>query len=164
MPSRIRRTSLTRVRGALNGYQKGRCFYCRAETALAATDVDHFFPWVLKERGEMPDGDGVWNLVLACRACNRGERGKFAAVPSPRLVGRLDVLTLRVSILAAIASPRASCRHQSSNPYCRNGRGRPDRHWPGDVGHIIVSQVQLARCRRVIGRKAGAFAAVEPDP
>ena len=87
--SRIRRTSLTRVRGALNGYQKGRCFYCRAETALAATDVDHFFPWVLKERGEMPDGDGLWNLVLACRACNRGERGKFAAVPSPRLVGRL---------------------------------------------------------------------------
>ena len=86
---RIRRTSLTRVRGALNGYQKGRCFYCRAETPLAATDVDHFFPWVLKERGEMPDGDGVWNLVLACRACNRGERGKFAAVPSPGLVARL---------------------------------------------------------------------------
>jgi hypothetical protein len=86
---RIRRTSLTRVRGALNGYQKGRCFYCCAETPLAATDVDHFFPWVLKERGEMPDGDGVWNLVLACRACNRGERGKFAAVPSPGLVARL---------------------------------------------------------------------------
>lgn len=86
---RIRRTNLTRVRGALNGYQKGRCFYCRTETPLAATDVDHFFPWVLKERGEMPDGDGVWNLVLACRACNRGARGKFAAVPSPRLVARL---------------------------------------------------------------------------
>lgn len=86
---RIRRTALTRVRGALNGYQRGRCFYCRAETPLAATDVDHFFPWVLKERGEMPDGDGVWNLVLACRACNRGARGKFAAVPSPSLVARL---------------------------------------------------------------------------
>ncbi len=86
---RIRRTSLTRVRGALNGYQRGRCFYCAAEVPLAATDVDHFFPWVLKERGEMPDADGVWNLVLACRGCNRGERGKFAAVPSPRLVARL---------------------------------------------------------------------------
>jgi len=86
---KIRRTSLTRVRGALNGYQKGRCFYCRAETPLEATDVDHFFPWVLKGRGEMPDCDGVWNLVLACRACNRGERGKFAAVPSPGLVARL---------------------------------------------------------------------------
>lgn len=29
-------------------------------------------------------------LVLACTGCNRGERGKFAAVPSPRLVARLD--------------------------------------------------------------------------
>ena len=86
---RIRRTNLTRVRGALNGYQRGCCFYCRAEVPLAATDVDHFFPWILKERGEMPDADGVWNLVLACRTCNRGERGKFAAVPSHRLVARL---------------------------------------------------------------------------
>lgn len=86
---RIRRTALTRVRGALNGYQRGRCFYCRAETPLAASDVDHFFPWVLKERGEMPDADGVWNLVLACRVCNRGERGKFTAVPSPHLLARL---------------------------------------------------------------------------
>jgi hypothetical protein len=86
---RIRRTGLTRVRGALNGYQLGRCFYCRAETPLAATDVDHFFPWVLKERSQMPDADCVWNLVLACRGCNRGERGKFAAVPTPRLVARL---------------------------------------------------------------------------
>jgi hypothetical protein len=56
---------------------------------LAAADVDHFFPWVLKERGAMPDADGVWNLVLACRRCNRGERGKFAAVPAARLVARL---------------------------------------------------------------------------
>jgi hypothetical protein len=86
---RIRRTSLTRVRGALNGYQRGCCFYCKAETPLSATDVDHFFPWVLKERGEMPDADYVWNLVLACKTCNRGERGKFAAVPSPALVARL---------------------------------------------------------------------------
>ena len=86
---RIRRTSLTRVRDALNGYQRGRCFYCRTEVPLAATEVDHFFPWVLKERGEMRDADNVWNLVLACRACNRGERGKFAAVPSRQLVARL---------------------------------------------------------------------------
>jgi hypothetical protein len=86
---RIRRTSLTRVRGALNGYQRGRCFYCRGEVSLATTDVDHFFPWILKERGEMRDADSVWNLVLACRTCNRGERGKFAAVPSHWLVARL---------------------------------------------------------------------------
>jgi hypothetical protein len=86
---RVRRVDLTGVRAALNGYQRGRCFYCRAETPLAATDIDHFFPWLLKQRGEMPDADGVWNLVLACRRCNRGEGGKFAAVPTPQLVARL---------------------------------------------------------------------------
>jgi hypothetical protein len=56
---RVRCVDLTGVRAALNGYQRGRCFYCRAETPLAAADVDHFFPWVLKERGAMPDADGV---------------------------------------------------------------------------------------------------------
>lgn len=86
---RVRRVNLTSVRGALNGYQRGRCFYCEAETTLAATDVDHFFPWILKARGEMPDADGIWNLVLACRPCNRGEGGKSANVPSARLVARL---------------------------------------------------------------------------
>ena len=86
---RARRVNLTGVRGALNGYQRGRCFHCQAEVPLSAADVDHFFPWVLKERGAMPDADGVWNLVLACRGCNRGERGKFAAVPTPRLIARL---------------------------------------------------------------------------
>jgi hypothetical protein len=86
---RVRRVSLTGVKAALNGYQRGRCFYCEAEVRLAEVDVDHFFPWVLKQRGDMPDADGVWNLVLACRGCNRGERGKFAAVPSPRLIERL---------------------------------------------------------------------------
>jgi hypothetical protein len=30
-----------------------------------------------KDRGEMPDADGVWNLVLACQRYNRGEGGKF---------------------------------------------------------------------------------------
>ncbi len=84
-----RRTSLTRVRGALHGYQRGRCFYCHCEMALTATEVDHFFPWLLLERGAMPDANGVWNLVLTCSNCNRGPRGKFAAVPTPRLVARL---------------------------------------------------------------------------
>lgn len=88
-PRRIRRVNLTRVRGALNGYQRGRCFYCHVEVPLATAEIDHFFPWVLKERGEMPDADRVWNLVLACSECNRGARGKFASVPSPKLIARL---------------------------------------------------------------------------
>jgi hypothetical protein len=86
---RARRVDLTGVRAALNGYQRGRCFYCEMETALAASDVDHFFPWILKERGFMPDADGVWNLVLACRGCNRGKGGKFASAPSAPSVARL---------------------------------------------------------------------------
>ena len=87
---RIRRVNLTGVRAALNGYQRGSCFYCRAEMTLAQADVDHFFPWALKARREMPDADSVWNLVLACRSCNRGARGKFASVPKPHLVERLN--------------------------------------------------------------------------
>lgn len=31
---RVRRVNLTGVRAALNGYQRGRCFYCNAETPL----------------------------------------------------------------------------------------------------------------------------------
>jgi hypothetical protein len=54
-----------------------------------SADVDHFFPWVLRQRGLLLEADGVWNLVLACRSCNRGDGGKFARVPSLRLVERL---------------------------------------------------------------------------
>jgi 5-methylcytosine-specific restriction endonuclease McrA len=89
-----RRVAVTSSRSALNGYQKGRCFYCfdrisilNGDTHLA--DVDHFFPHVLK--GEMPDAhlDGVWNLVLACKDCNRGHDGKFAKLPNTQLLARL---------------------------------------------------------------------------
>jgi hypothetical protein len=45
---RIRRVNLTSVRPALNGSQRGRCFYCAAAVSLTQVDVDHFFPWVLK--------------------------------------------------------------------------------------------------------------------
>ncbi|MDC3379515.1 HNH endonuclease, partial [Planctomycetota bacterium] len=34
--------------------------------------------------------DGVWNLVLACAECNRGEGGKFAKLPAERLLKRLS--------------------------------------------------------------------------
>ena len=34
--------------------------------------------------------DGVWNLVLACRRCNRGVGGKFAHVPKLRFLERLS--------------------------------------------------------------------------
>ena len=65
---RIRRVNLTPVRPALNGYQRGKCFYCQADVLLTQVDVDHFFPWVLKERGVMPDADGVWALFSPASA------------------------------------------------------------------------------------------------
>jgi hypothetical protein len=89
--SPVRRVPVTSCRDALNGYQKGRCFYCYRALTLEPgdTDVDHFLPHVLK-RGPLRNRvDGVWNLVLACADCNRGESGKFARVPSLPLLGRL---------------------------------------------------------------------------
>jgi len=88
-----RRKSVTGSRGALNGYQKGKCFYCFRDICIdsnhASPDVDHFFPHVLKHYDFGPLIDGVWNLVLACRECNRGAGGKSARVPSLRLLERL---------------------------------------------------------------------------
>jgi hypothetical protein len=87
-----RRKSLTGVHAALNGYQKGFCFYCFSDLQLSGTDrpdVDHFFPHVLKPNLG-PRIDGVWNLVLACRQCNRGIRGKSDLIPTLRLLERLS--------------------------------------------------------------------------
>jgi hypothetical protein len=86
------RVAVTSARSALNGYQKGRCFYCfnsiRIEDKTAAADVDHFIPWVL--RGAFRHSlDGVWNLVLACVLCNRGASGKSDFVPDRPLLERL---------------------------------------------------------------------------
>lgn len=83
---RVRRVNLTGVRPALSGYQDGRCFYCHAQFAPAEVDVDHVFPWKLKQSRDMADADGVWNLVLACRACNSTKRD---LAPSGPLVARL---------------------------------------------------------------------------
>ena len=89
-----KRRSLTEVRPALNGYQRGHCFYCFASISILPgssnhSDVDHFIPHSLMSRGFGVDLDGPWNLVLACQDCNRGTKGKFAALPANRFVGRL---------------------------------------------------------------------------
>jgi hypothetical protein len=53
-------------------------------------DVDHFLPHTLLARTELTANlNGVWNLVLACRECNRGENGKSARVPQIRYLERL---------------------------------------------------------------------------
>lgn len=95
-----RRIDITSSRGALNGYQKSRCFYCFTEINIIPNhpmlaDVDHFFPHTLKPQVATAgccrhvNIDGVWNLVLSCSACNRGDNGKFAKVPDLKLLERL---------------------------------------------------------------------------
>lgn len=90
-----RRQSVTGSRPALNGYQKGKCFYCFCDLTIdnqanyTYPEVDHFFPHTLKQYGFKGYLDGVWNLVLACRECNRGPAGKLANLPSLRLLERL---------------------------------------------------------------------------
>ena len=88
------RTNITSVRGALNGYQKGKCFYCFDDITIEDNqdnlcDVDHFFPFVLQTMNPDINLNGVWNLVLTCQKCNRGENGKFAKVPCIKYLERL---------------------------------------------------------------------------
>lgn len=89
-----RRTNVTSCRHALNGYQKGRCFYCFDDISVVSghenlAEVDHFFPHVLKGYNLGRPIDGIWNLVLACRTCNAGRGGKHARIPKASLLNRL---------------------------------------------------------------------------
>jgi 5-methylcytosine-specific restriction endonuclease McrA len=89
----MRRVPITSCRDALNGYQQGKCFYCSAPISLvdrdSLADVDHFFPHTLRRTDRADAVNGVWNLVLACWACNRGPGGKFDRVPHEDLLRRL---------------------------------------------------------------------------
>ena len=88
-----KRRPITAVRPALNGYQKGHCFYCFTPISIVgsdlSSDVDHFLPHTLMSRGLPFNLDSPWNLVLACSTCNRGAGGKFATLPHDRYLERL---------------------------------------------------------------------------
>ena len=89
-----RRVDVTPSRDALNGYQKGKCFFCFDYISVLSNSpnlghVDHFFPHTLKDKPFDGYVDGVWNLVLACRSCNNGANGKFAKLPTDNLLARL---------------------------------------------------------------------------
>jgi 5-methylcytosine-specific restriction endonuclease McrA len=94
--SNERHHSVTNARHALNGYQRGKCFYCNREIHLEdwlllkqRGEVDHFFPHVLKRRGVIEaDLDQAWNLVLACNECN-GSGEKSALCPDELYVNDL---------------------------------------------------------------------------
>jgi len=90
----FRRKDITSARWALNGYQKGKCFYCYRDINVSndtdnECDIDHFFPHTLQRYMLDVNLDGVWNLVLTCPECNRGINGKFAKVPHIKYLARL---------------------------------------------------------------------------
>lgn len=92
--NKLKRVPVTSARASLNGYQKGRCFYCFREISIDTNntdcaDVDHFFPHDLRKCDADKPVNGVANLVLACAECNRGVGGKFAKIPAISLVERL---------------------------------------------------------------------------
>ena len=92
---KYRRKNITSARAALNGYQKGKCFYCFDDISVCSDDddfcdVDHFFPHTLQPLIPNVNLNGIWNLVLACPRCNRGADGKFAKVPAIKYLERLE--------------------------------------------------------------------------
>ncbi len=89
-----RRESITGARDAISGYQKGGCFYCGSTITVtpgsdSLADVDHLVPHCLMEELAPRNLDGVWNLVLACKDCNRGTGGKFDTLPDIRFLAQL---------------------------------------------------------------------------
>lgn len=94
IPNHAQRINVTPSRDALNGYQKGKCFYCFDDISIDSNSeklchVDHFFPHILQRKSILLNLDGIWNLVLACAKCNGGEGGKFHKVPERRFLERL---------------------------------------------------------------------------
>jgi hypothetical protein len=113
-----RRGPITRSRDALNGYQRGKCFYCFDDVVVEPgapdlADVDHFFPHVLKASGVANPIDGVWNLVLACRNCNRGVAGKAERLPA---LGYLERLWRRNNYLIASHHPLSDTLVRQTGP------------------------------------------------
>ena len=92
-----RRINITSCKDSLNGYQKGKCFYCFKDILIDGSDpdrfvdVDHFFPYVvgINVRDVAFNINGIWNLVLSCKECNRGIKGKFDSIPSLNILERL---------------------------------------------------------------------------
>ena len=89
----MKRQDVTSVKGALNGYQKGKCFYSFQNISINSNsqnicDVDHFLPHSNKLTHSQNGANinGVWNLVLADSNVNRKKSSK---VPEKRFLKRL---------------------------------------------------------------------------
>jgi hypothetical protein len=121
-PAWLRRGPITGVRDALSVYQDGRCAYCDSpftDIGTSRVAVDHVLPFVLMTRG-WHDGDlhQVWNLVLACYACNSAKRDRPPAADwMPWLEQRGEHLiashhSLRETLIGQLG-PDPGSRHQT---------------------------------------------------
>lgn len=92
--SNYKRKPLTPLRRPLNGYQKGKCFYCNQHIDIASNkeatcQVDHFLPHSLMHKSRYDlQLDEIWNLVLACKQCN-GFSEKGARLPAKEFLAKL---------------------------------------------------------------------------
>lgn len=89
------------LRSAVNvllPYQKGNCFYCNKKINPLALnhesdfpDVDHFWPFAFLAKYNISplSVNGIWNLVISCRDCNRGSLGKFDSPPDKEYFQKL---------------------------------------------------------------------------
>lgn len=112
-------------------YQKGLCFYCnRAINRLSRNgaedfpDVDHFLPISVLSRliahGAMAElnPNAIWNLVISCMVCNRGQYGKFDQIPKDMFFEKLTTRnerfaqehshTLRQAVLWSLGVTKAN--------------------------------------------------------
>ena len=143
----LRRKSVTSSRSALNGYQRGKCFYCSCSISIdepVTADVDHFFPHALKLAGGFEEVDRIWNLVLSCRTCNRGQDGKFMSIPADDLVKRLHLRNeyyigshhpLRETLIKQTGSVEPDRRSFIGNFLQRAHRALPGQRWEPKVLH-----------------------------
>ncbi|MDB0007298.1 hypothetical protein N9E30_05030 [Flavobacteriales bacterium] len=89
----MKRKVVTSVRDALNGYQKGKCFYSFQNISINNNsqnicNVDHFLPHSNKivHSHNGANINGVWNLVLTDSSVNKQ---KSAKVQEKRFLNRL---------------------------------------------------------------------------
>ncbi len=91
----MQREDITSVRDALNGYQKGKCFYSFYDISITTGSsnvchVDHFLPHINKQfhANNGANINGVWNLVLAHSEIN-GLSEKGTKIPDRKYLYRL---------------------------------------------------------------------------
>jgi hypothetical protein len=67
-----KRSSLDQFYQVLSSFYNGKCFYCGKAIKKENAHVDHFIPWSFVQ------ADQLWNLVIACSACNLSKSDKLA--------------------------------------------------------------------------------------